>query len=205
MLTIIIIAATAIFSYIAFRRPEIMRRYDFAPYRIAARKEYHRFITHAFLHADWPHLIINMLVLFSFGSHVEKIFDHYSIYGFLKIPGSAYVLLYVGGIILSTISTFLRHRKDPDYLAVGASGAVSAVVFTSIFFSPFGKVYFFGVLPIPGIVFGVLYLIYSSYMSRKGRDNINHDAHFWGAVYGFVFPVLMDPELIKLFLSQLKL
>jgi len=205
MVTIIIIIITAIFSYIAFRNPNIMRRYDFAPYRIAKNKEYHRFITHAFLHADWPHLIINMLVLYSFGSHVENIFDRYSLYGFFKIPGSAYILLYIGGIILSAISTFLRNRNDPDYLAVGASGAVSAVVFASIFFSPFGKIYFFGIIPIPGIIFGVLYLIYSSYMSRKGGDNINHEAHFWGALYGFVFPMLMDPSLVKIFINQLRL
>ena len=205
MITIIIIIASSVFSYIAFQQPNIMRRYDFTPYRIVHNKEYYRFFTHAFLHADWTHLIINMLVLFSFGSHIEKVFSYNEISGFFRFSGLAYIFLYAGGIFISTITTYFRHKNDPDYIAVGASGAVSAVVFASIFFSPFGKIYFFGIIPIPGIVFGILYLIYSSYMSRKGGDNINHDAHFWGAVYGFIFPVLIDPSLIKVFLNQLNL
>jgi len=203
MITIIIIILTGIISFIAFQKPGIMRKYDFAPYQIAKKKEYYRFFTHAFLHADWTHLIINMLVLFSFGSHIENIFSHYEIHFIFRTPHSAYLLLYIGGIIISSISTFLKQRGNTEYLAVGASGAVSAVVFCSIFFSPFGKILFFGVIPIPGIVFGVLYLIYSSYMSRKGGDNINHEAHFWGAVYGFVFPVMLDPSKIHIFLNQL--
>ena len=205
MVTIIIIIVSTVFSYIAFQQPNIMRKYDFTPYRIVHNKEYYRFFTHAFLHADWTHLIINMLVLFSFGSHIEKVFGHYAISGFLGIPRLAFIILYAGGIFISTLTTYFKHKANPDYIAVGASGAVSAVVFASIFFSPFGKILFFGIIPIPGIVFGILYLAYSSYMSRKGGDNINHDAHFWGAVYGFVFPVLIDPSLFKIFLNQLNL
>ena len=205
MITITIIIVTSVVSYIAFRQPEIMRKYDFTPYRIAQKKEYYRFFTHSLLHADWTHLIINMLVLFSFGSHIERVFSHYAVSGFFRFSGPAYLLLYAGGVFISTLTTYFRHKNNPDYIAVGASGAVSAVVFASIFFSPFGKIYFFGILPIPGIVFGILYLVYSSYMSRKGVDNINHDAHFWGAVYGFVFPVLMNPSLIKVFINQLNL
>jgi membrane associated rhomboid family serine protease len=205
MITSGIILFTAVISYIAFRKPEIMRKYDFAPYYISQNKEYHRFFTHAFLHADWPHLIINMLVLFSFGSHVENIFNYYTKAGYFQYPSASFIILYFGGVIVSTLTTFFKNRSNRDYIAVGASGAVSAVVFTSIFFSPFGKILFFGILPIPGILFGILYLFYSSYMSRRGSDNINHDAHFWGAVYGFLFPVLLNPSLFKIFLNQLNL
>ncbi len=205
MITSIIIIITAIISFIAFQKAEVFWKYDFSPYRITRNKEYYRFFSHAFLHADWAHLLINMLVLFSFGSHVEKVFRDYSMAGYLRFPVIAYLLLYFGSILVSALTTFFRNRNNQEYSAVGASGAVSAVVFSSIFFSPFGKILFFGILPIPGIIFGILYLFYSSYMSKKGGDNINHDAHFWGAIYGFIFPVLINPSLIKVFLHQLNI
>jgi membrane associated rhomboid family serine protease len=88
---------------------------------------------------------------------------------------------------------------------VGASGAVSAVVFTSIFFRPLDNLYIMGILPIPAIIFGVAYLVYSHYMSKMSSDNINHDAHFIGAVFGFIYPLLLDPKLFKVFLNQLGL
>jgi membrane associated rhomboid family serine protease len=198
MITTIIVIVTAIISILAFQREDIMRKFDFAPYRVKHFKEYYRFVTHAFLHADWVHLIVNMLVLFSFGRHVEKTLS-------LISPDHShlvYLLLYAGGLLFSTLTTYFRHNNNPDYLAVGASGAVSSVLFASIFFTPMGKIYFYGVIPMPGILFGVLYLIYSSYMSRKGGDNINHDAHILGAVYGFIFPLFIDISLWKNFLQQ---
>jgi membrane associated rhomboid family serine protease len=114
-----------------------------------------------------------------------------------------YLLLYLSSIVLSSLSTVVRYRNQPDYAAVGASGAVSAVVFTYIFFAPLQKIYFYMVLPIPGILFGILYLLYSSYMSRRSRDNINHAAHFWGAVVGFIYPLLLEPRLLRVFIENL--
>ena len=202
MITTIIVIITSIISIFAFKRHDVMRKFDLAPYQIATKREYYRFFTHAFLHADWVHLIINMLVLYSFGRHVENIFSELKVRGLLSSPELTYLLLYIGGILLSTVTTYLRHRTNPDYLAVGASGAVSSILFTSIFFSPMEMIYFYGIIPMPGIIFGVLYLIYSSYMSRKGGDNINHDAHLWGAVYGFIFPLFIDFSLFNEFLNQ---
>jgi membrane associated rhomboid family serine protease len=198
MITTIIVILTAIISIVAFQREDIMRKLDFSPYRVKNFNEYYRFVTHAFLHADYVHLIVNMLVLYSFGRHVENILSRIS----PESPYLIYILLYTGGLLFSTITTYFRHNGNPDYLAVGASGAVSSVLFASIFFTPMGKIYFYGIIPMPGIVFGILYLIYSSYMSRKGGDNINHDAHILGAVYGFVFPLFIDFSLWKLFLEQ---
>ena len=106
-------------------------------------------------------------------------------------------------MILATVTSIKNHKDDPWYNSVGASGAVSAVVFTSIFFQPLAKLYFYAVIPIPGIVFGVLYLAYSQYMSKRKNDNINHDAHFIGAVFGFLFPLILEPKLINVFLGQL--
>ena len=203
MLTLIIVIITAIFSYFGFQRPELMSRYDFSPYRINQRKEYYRIFTHAFLHADWIHLLINMLVFFSFGRYVEEMFNHMAKIGDIRSGEFNFILLYISSIVISSISTLIKKRNDPYYIAVGASGAVSAILFTSIFFSPLEKVYLYGILPLPGIAFGVLYLAYSSYMGKKGKDNINHDAHFWGAFYGLIFPIIMEPSLLSNFLFQI--
>ena len=114
-----------------------------------------------------------------------------------------YILLYVAAIALSALTTIVRYRNKQEYSALGASGAVSAVVFSYIFFAPLQKIYFYMVLPIPGIVFGVLYLAYSSYMTRRKGDRINHAAHLWGAVFGFLFPLMLEPRLFGVFLEKL--
>jgi membrane associated rhomboid family serine protease len=190
-------------SVAAFRREELFNKLDLSPARIVHQKEYYRIFTHAFLHADYFHLGINMLVLYSFGRYVEQIFSQLESAGLIFSGPFFYILLYVTGIVLASVSTISRYRNNESYSAVGASGAVSAIVFSYIFFAPLEKIYFYMVLPIPGILFGVLYLIYSSYMSRRKSDNINHSAHFWGAVVGFVFPILLEPSLFMVFLDKL--
>ncbi len=140
-----------------------------------------------------------MLVFWSFGSALLQYFS--IIWG--KSASIIFILLYLSSIVVSSIFSYIKNQNNPYYSAVGASGATSAIVFASIFFNPWNKVYFFGVLPIPGIIFGVLYLIYSYRMSKKGTDNIGHDAHFWGAVFGFCFPILLEPSLLTHFLTQI--
>jgi len=205
MVTIIIVILTAIVSFIAFQNPALMSRYDFSPYRIVQRKEYFRFISHAFLHADWMHLLINMIVLFSFGVYVEKEFSYLENSGQIKSGMFSFLFLYFSAILISSLTTFIKKRNDPYYIAVGASGAVSAILFTSIFFSPLEKILLYGILPMPGIVFGLLYLGYSTYMGRRDKDHINHDAHLWGAIYGIVYPLFLDPSLVHHFIRQLGL
>ncbi len=202
-MTLIIIIVTLIISVIAFYSEEIMSKMMLNPYQVYHKREWYRMITHGFLHADWTHLIINMIVLYSFGSNVEGWFRKLKMAGYIDSVAVTYSLLYFGGIVVSSMITLFRHRNNRWYNSVGASGAVSAVIFTSIFFNPLDRLYFFAVIPIPGIVFAILYLVYSSYMSRRSRDNINHDAHFLGAVYGFVFPFLIDLDLISHFLEGL--
>lgn len=204
-MTLFIIIVTVIITIIAFNSEELMNRLMLNPYQVVHKREWYRIITHGFLHADWTHLIINMIVLFSFGSSVQREFQNLSMSGYINSPALAYSILYFGGIIISSLITLIRHRNNRWYNSVGASGAVSAVIFTSIFLSPLDRLYFFAVLPIPGIVFAVLYLVYSSYMSRRNRDNINHDAHFLGAVYGFIFPILIDLDLMSRFIEQLSI
>lgn len=204
-MTILLIVLTSIISITAFNRRDIFDKLQLNPYAVYHKKEWYRIVSHGFLHANWLHLFINMFVLYSFGSSVENIFKQLAANGIIKSPILSYVLLYFLSMIFATVTTIKKQKDNQWYNSIGASGAVSAVVFTSIFFQPLAKLYFYAVIPIPGIVFGVLYLGYSQYMSRRGgeKDNINHDAHFIGAVFGFLFPLILDPKLIHIFINQL--
>ena len=145
-----------------------------------------------------------MFVLYSFGRSIENYFGQLHEMDILKLPLLNYLGLYLGGIIFSSVPSILKNKDNEWYRSVGASGGVSAVIFASIFFGPLDTllVYF---IPLPGIVFGILYLGYSQYMSHRGQDNINHEAHITGAIFGFLYPLLIDPSLIHLFLRQLKI
>jgi membrane associated rhomboid family serine protease len=202
-MTIIILIVTAGISILAFNRPEIMSRLQFNPYQTYHQKHWYRLISHGFVHAGWLHLIINMLVFWSFGAAIEQTFDALQINGWMNNPQLNYFLLYFGGIVFSSLLTLKKHKDNPYYNSVGASGAVSAVVFTSIFFDPWRKIYFYGIIGIPGILLGLLYLGYSYYMGKKGEGMINHDAHFVGAVYGLLFPIIVDVDLAQIFIHQL--
>ncbi|MCD6347200.1 MAG: rhomboid family intramembrane serine protease, partial [Bacteroidales bacterium] len=184
-MTIVFIVLTAGLSILAFNRREILYKYQFNAYQIIHRKQYLRLILHGFLHANWTHLLVNMLVLYSFGRSLEMYFQH--IFG--KMAPIYFSALYLGAILIAPLYSLVKNRNNSFYNAVGASGAVSAVVFAAIFFDPWNKIYFFGLLPIPGIIFAILYLVYSWQMSRKEGDNIAHDTHFIGAVFGFIFPI----------------
>ncbi len=198
--TLVIILITVVVSVLAFSNQELFRRFVFNAYDIKHFKNTYRFLSYALIHGDWIHLLVNMMVLFSFGRIVEQYYGFYfGLKGILY-----YLLLYVGGTALSTLPSYGKHKDDYSYTAVGASGAVSAVVFASIVFDPLNKIYIF-LIPfgIPAIIFGILYLVYSWYMGKKNIDNIGHDAHFWGAVFGFVFTILLKPVLLLQLISIL--
>lgn len=201
-MTWIIIIVTCLISLIALNRHDIFRSLAFHPSAIRYSKQYYRFVSYALIHADLMHLGVNMFVLYSFGSMVETYFSI-----FLGGKGSFfYLLLYIGGIIFSTLPSYGKHKDNPGYSAVGASGAVSAVVFSSIIFNPLGGMgLLFLPFVLPSVVFGLLYLILTAYMARKGKDNIGHDAHFWGAVYGMVFTIAIEPRLFMMFIEKIKL
>ena len=202
-MTLLIIIVTTIISLLAFGNPVIFEKLQLNPYQVYHKKEWYRIITHGFLHADWVHLFINMLVFYSFGSSVEQIFNSLAAEGIIHYPLFVYLILYFASMIMATVTTVKKQKDNIWYNSVGASGAVSAVVFTNIFFQPMASVYFYAVIPIPGIIFGILYLGYSHYMSKRSSDNINHDAHFIGAVFGLIFPLFLEPRLIHVFWDQL--
>ena len=199
-LNIIIVAITVVISLLALNNPDIFNRLKFNAYLIRHRKESWRFFSYALIHAGFLHLFINMYVLYSFGRIVENSFQE--IFGLRGIL--YFALLYIGGVIFSTLFDFRKHKEDPHYNAVGASGAVSAVVFSSILFYPGGGIYIFPIpFAIPAWAFAILYLVYSAYMGRKGMDNIGHNAHFWGAVFGVAYTVILVPDVLGNFFSQL--
>jgi membrane associated rhomboid family serine protease len=202
-MTYILIAFTALISITAFNKHDWFLKLQFNPYQVYHRKEFYRLLTHGFLHANWTHLIVNMLVLFFFGPHVEntlKVILRPEMQPWYRL---IFILFYFAGIIVASLISLFRHKDDVWYNAVGASGAVSSVIFFFIFFNPWEMIYFYGILPVPGIIMGVLYLIYSQIMSRRDTDNVNHDAHFVGALFGFVFPLLINYHLIHYFIDQL--
>ncbi len=196
MLTEVILAITVIVSFLCFNNGELFDKLSLKPYRVVHANEWYRLISHGFVHGDWMHLIVNMFTFWSFGRYIESAF-HY--FGFAPW---AFAMLYLGGIVVASVGDIVRYRNAAWYSSIGASGAVSAVLFTAILLNPWDKILLFAIVPIPGILFGVIYLAYCQYMARRGEDNINHNAHFYGAVYGFLFPILLKPELFRLFLSH---
>jgi membrane associated rhomboid family serine protease len=197
--TLRIVVFTVLASLAAFYNGELMRKLIFNPYVIRQRNQWHRFITSGFIHLDFMHLAVNMLVLYSFGRAVEY---HYA-WAFGDQAVYYYVLLYLGALLFSVTPTYAKHKNNPGYNALGASGAVSAVLFTAVLFEPLNKVYLMGLLPIPGILAAVGYVVYEYYAGKKGGDNINHDAHLWGAGFGVAFTLLLKPSLLLRFFEKL--
>ncbi|MGQ0738302.1 MAG: rhomboid family intramembrane serine protease [Bacteroidota bacterium] len=192
-ITIIIIAITVLISFGAFNNQRIMDDLIFYPPAITKRNQWYRFLTSGFLHADYMHLFFNMLTLYFFGEVMEGLYTVY-------LGKLGFILFYFGGIIVSEIPSYIKHRNSYHYRSLGASGGVSAVVFAYILFDPWQ---WFTFPPIPAILYAVLYIAYSMYMSKRGSDNINHDAHLWGALYGIVFTIIMEPKVIAFFLQQI--
>ena len=198
-MVLLIILTSAAVSILAFNRRDILDKLKFNAHAIANNKQWYRFLSYGLVHADWMHLFINMFVLFSFGDIVLTIFIlHFGVEANLY-----FILLYIGGLGFSTLYDFGKYKNDPYYNAVGASGAVSAVLFSSIILFPQGKIFLFFIpIPIPAPIFGLLYLAYSVYMGKKNMDNIGHSAHFWGAVFGIVFTIAIRFEFLSEFIAQ---
>ena len=154
-MTIALVVFISLVSILAFRFKKQSDKYVLFPYKVVHNREYFRVISHAFLHTDYVHLVVNMIVLLSFGSSVENIFQNLETHDVIRSPYLHFSILTFIGITGSSVSTILKHRNDPDYAAVGASGLVSAIVFAHIFFEPMQKIYFYFAIPIPGLVFGI--------------------------------------------------
>ena len=203
MVTLIIIAVTCLVSILCFTGTLDSNSLQFNAWEVWHRRKWYRMFSYGLVHGGWGHLLFNMLTLYFFGTVVERYFAA----AFGSTSGIIlYVLLYVSALAVSTVGDLLKNKDNPYYSAVGASGAVSAVLFASILFEPKMGIYIYLIpIPVPGYIFAPLYLLYCWYMAKRNMDNIGHTAHFWGAVYGLLFPLAIRPDLFLFFLSQLGL
>ncbi|MFN5704622.1 MAG: rhomboid family intramembrane serine protease [bacterium] len=163
------------------------------PYSIHRKKKYYTILTSGFIHADFNHLIFNMLSYFFFAFSLEKIVGHWQ-----------YALIYISGIVLSDISSILKNKNNSSYYSLGASGAISSVLFSYILFDPHSKIYLFFIpIGIPAFIFALLYLAYCMYASKNQSDHINHEAHFWGAINGWVITTILFPHVFGYFIKSI--
>jgi len=183
-IAIVIFVATLAASLLGlFAAPKIIERSLFRPYYFLRRKQYDTIVTSGFVHADLPHLIFNMMTFWFFAFPLEK-----------EIGPVRFALLYFLGLAVSDVGTYFKHRNDPQYASLGASGAISAVLFAAIVYFPWMKLFIIPIpLPIPAPLFAVAYVAYSWWSARQARGRINHDAHLGGALFGLVFVLLTDP------------
>lgn len=193
--TLIIIAITCLVSFAGFSNPALINRLILWPPAITRGKEYWRLASCGLIHADGQHLLFNMITLYFFGGPIERFYAPH-------IGSIGYALFYVGGLVVSSLPSYVEHRNDANYRSLGASGAVSAVLFAFILLQPWATIYVF-VVPVPAIIYAVVYLAYTIYMDRKSADRINHSAHLWGAVYGMILTILIDPRVLSLFFQNL--
>lgn len=201
-------------SLMMFSRPDKLSAWMMNPYRVTHHKEYRRLLTHGFIHADYIHLFFNMFIFYQFGEMVELVFTNEQ--AFRKVTGSSnfwgvmtgqvlYVALYFGSILAGALPSILKHRNNPDYNSLGASGAVSAILIVFILMFPMAQLALFFIIPMPAFVAGIIFFLYEGYMNKRGRTGIAHDAHLYGALFGLVFMSIAVGGIWPNFLKQLPL
>jgi membrane associated rhomboid family serine protease len=195
---LVLIVLTVLVSWAAFNNRRLLDRLILWPPAIDRHRQYDRLVTYGFIHADFPHLLFNMITLYFFGGPIERLME--------RLTGSllVYPLFYLAALLVSILPSYLKNQKNPNYMSLGASGAVSAVLFAYILMAPWTGIYFFFIpIPIPAILYAVFYVGYSIWMDRRGGDNVNHSAHLAGAAFGVMFLLIMEPSVLQHFLSQL--
>lgn len=196
IVTIALIAITCGVSWMAFDKRSLADRLVLWPPALERRHEYWRLLSYGFVHADIGHLAFNMITLFFFGREIERVMA--------GVTGSwlTYPLFYLAALAVSILPSYLKHRHDANYVSLGASGAVTAVLFAFILLAPWTLIFVF-FIPVPAIIYAVFYVGYSLWMDRRGGDRINHSAHLSGAAFGVLFMVMMAPEVTGIFWRQL--
>jgi len=189
----VIFAITIILSLLAFYNETLYNRFMLTPCNVYHGRSIYTVITSGFIHKDWMHLFFNMFSYYFFAFRLEYYLGHWQ-----------FGLLYMGSLILSDLPTVMKHKNDYWYRSLGASGAISAVIFSSILFEPRNSIYLYGILAIPAWLFGVLYLIYCYWASKQSRDTINHDAHLFGAISGIIITFILNHQILGIFLGQLR-
>nr|WP_063573913.1 rhomboid family intramembrane serine protease [Luteibacter rhizovicinus] len=194
MTTLLIILVTAVVSFFAFSNRRLMDDLILWPPALSRSREYYRLVSYGLIHADWSHLIFNMLTLYFFGRIMEEFYT-------AAMGPLGFVTFYIGALIFSILPTYMKNRNNASYRSLGASGAVSAVLFAYVLLSPWSSIYVFIVKR--QIIYSVLFVAYSIYMDKRGGDNVNHSAHLWGAAYGVIFTIALNPAVLPRFIALL--
>lgn len=192
---LIIIAVTCIVSIMAFSNSRLMQDLILWPPAITRDKQYYRLLSYGLVHADPMHLFFNMFTLYFFGRVMEQLYN-------MVLGPFGFVIFYAGALVASILPTYLRNRGNSRYRSLGASGAVSATLFAFILLQPWARIVVL-IIPMPAILFAALYIVYEFWQERQGAGNINHNAHLWGAAYGVLFTIVMEPRVLAVFFSQL--
>jgi membrane associated rhomboid family serine protease len=195
MITLLIILVTSVVSILAFRNHRLMDDLILWPPALSRSREYYRLVSYGLVHADGSHLFFNMFSLYFVGRGMEPIFTE-------EMGPLGFLTFYIGALLFSILPSYMKNRRNASYRSLGASGAVSAILFAFVLISPWSSIYIF-IVKMPAIIFAVLYVAYSIYMDKRGGDNINHSAHLWGAAYGVIFTVALEPSLLPRFIAML--
>jgi membrane associated rhomboid family serine protease len=195
MITLLIILVTAVVSIVAFRNHRLMDDLILWPPALSRSREYYRLVSYGLVHADGAHLFFNMFTLYFFGRNMEGIFTQ-------AMGPLGFVTFYIGALIFSILPTYMKNRNNASYRSLGASGAVSAILFAYVLISPWSSIYVF-IVKLPAVIYAVLFVAYSIYMDKRGGGNVNHSAHLWGAAYGVIFTIALEPSLLPRFIALL--
>lgn len=188
-----IFALTIACSVLAFSNDGLYGKMILHPYSVARKHNVFTVITSGLIHADWMHLAFNMFSFFAFAFQLEVLMGHWQ-----------FGVLYLVSLILSDVPTIAKHKNDYGYHSLGASGAVSAVIFGYILYSPLSTLRIIPIpVDIPAVIFGLLYLLYCHFASKHARDNINHDAHFYGALCGLFITAILHPDILPVFVQKI--
>ena len=194
-----LMAVIGLVTYVAWKRPELHSKLMLNPNLTVRQNQYWRLLTSGFVHNSPMHLFLNLFTLYFFGAVIERIFNAY----FGEIGVLLYLTLFLSAVIVANIPTLIKHRNNPGYNSLGASGGVSALVLAFILFDPIRDLCLYALICLPGYILGAIFIVYSIIMGKRGRDNINHDAHLWGAIYGLIFIIILRPTTIESFLEAI--
>ncbi len=201
MITKILTIVVFVVSLKGFSDLAFFEKYKHSPYRVFHGKEYYRMLTSGFLHGSYVHLFINLFVFWQFGQFVEVNIFYY-VFG-SQIGAIVYLLLVLLAVVAGNIHSTLKHKNDAYYGSIGLSGAVSAILFAYVLLDPWSKIYLYAIIPIHTVVAAVLYLLYSQWASKNSNDNVDHSAHFYGALFGLLYTVIVYPPIVPYFIDKL--
>ena len=201
MITKILSVIIFLVSMQGFNNVGFFDKFKHSPYRVYHYKEYYRLLTSGLLHGSWVHLLVNLFVFWQFGGFVEE-YIFVNFYG-VNIGRVLYLVLFLLSVIFANLYSTYQFRNNSNYGSIGASGAVSAILFSYTLVSPWSLIYLYAIIPIYTVVAGVLYLIYSQWASKNSNDHIDHSAHFYGAIFGVLYTLIVVPQTLTVFINEL--